>query len=109
MKSYKLDVLEKDDNGDTVAEGFILLNVPSVKERVEMMKEMNLTSEDLENPIQQIIKCIPVFDKIVDKIEIKAGGQDFTELEELSYYDVFNKVFPEIATIMMNGIPLGKN
>lgn len=107
------------DGEDTVeqvlADGHVIVKVPSYKERMKLMKDMGIdfkkaASGDTSgfDPEVFLEKGYDELEKSLVSMEIKLGDEVITDLEDLSHYEVFQEFLMEMAGLMMGGIKLGE-
>lgn len=112
---------EGDDKKEVViAEGHVVVKIPSFEERVELMKEMgiNITSanaDDLEsfkkniNPMEFMTKAYNRVKDLIVSMEITSGQYKFDSLDDLSHTDLIQDFLDEMQDLLMNGIKLGES
>lgn len=97
-----------------VFKGTIKVRVPSYKERVGLMKELNIKFNS--NGSLDLSEGVDLFGLLADKIEqfvvavdLKCGKHNFSSIEDLSYYAEGSEVVNELIAVLMNGMSLGKS
>lgn len=93
--------------------GTITLNVPSYKERMSLLKGigMKLGPEGVtasDDQLEMAEKMLEKFSTLVLKVDLKYGDQEFSDLEELSYYKEGQEVINELQNVLTTGLSLGK-
>lgn len=92
--------------------GTIKLKVPNYKERLAIVKEMNLGSIAEANVSEQLDLTEKLLDRVqlhVEAVDLKFGKQAFTSFEDLQYCKEGSDLINEVGSVLMQGISLGKN
>lgn len=110
MKLYKYEPKTiktiEGEEVDSPFTGFVEIQVPTYKERIELLKSLNLSSKS-ENDIEQGLQMINLVEKHVVKVDLKSGGDKFVSLDDLGYCKEGTELINSIGTIIVQGIPLG--
>lgn len=106
MLEYKLEINGKEEGLEGV-KGYVVLRVPSAKERLNMMKESNLTGADSVG-LEQVIELMDKLSGYVKEVNVSKGDVECKDLETLGYYDFGTAVTNKVSAIIMGGIPTGK-
>lgn len=93
--------------------GEILLNVPSYKERMALLKGLGVKmgpdgATSMDDQLEMAEKMLAKFSTLVLKVDLKYEDQVFTDIEELSYYKEGQDVIQELQGVLTNGLTLGK-
>lgn len=104
MLDYKLEL--KTVEG---CKGYVILKVPSMKERLMLLKEAGITGKDDAAGLDTLIQMMDKVSLFVKEVDLKVDGHEFKELESLGHYDFGMAAYTEIAGVVMNGIPRGKS
>lgn len=89
----------------------ITVRIPKYMERIKLIKEVNFAiSSDgklEQNSLDSIEKMAEIALKYIEKISIKVGQNEFSNLSDLEYYQEYSEIVNEVIVIVLNGIPLG--
>jgi hypothetical protein len=93
-------------------EGSIEISIPKYKERLDLVKRLNVNSKDGEISVEQFENISMVRDivgEFVTKVElvVKESGQQISCLDDLEYYESFNEILGHLSGVLFNGIKLG--
>lgn len=96
-------------------EGFITLDIPSRKERLEIFKEVNLGTDNNEltvakkDNVQLAMKLDEIAKKYVKEVYIHNKNKTFiiNNFDELEYYDFYQVLINKLVSFIFNGVPLG--
>lgn len=119
MKEFKYEPQPlKTDKGTEVPnpfKGHILIQVPKYKERMKLIKELNmnldakgeiaLSSDNFETAS----KMYDIADKYVKSLSVKRGKEEFNSIEELEYDQEGSNLILEAANVVLSGIRMGKS
>lgn len=105
MLEHKYDI--KEDGFD----GYVKIKVPSYRDRMKMMQEMNLkisANGELEqgNIIESLDKLYVVLADHVSEVKVKYGEHNFEDLDELGSYQEGTAVINELTQVLMSGLSL---
>lgn len=98
-----------DENQNSVFNGHVEIDMPTYKERITLLKKVGT---DVEG--DKIIEKADVLADITMKHVVKTElvhvqtETDFNSLDELSHYAEGTQLINELASVILNGIPLGK-
>lgn len=105
----------KDLSADCPFEGKITLKVPSYKERLEMIKQLNFKvggSGEMEpqtSKMDSAIDMVDLLEKHIACVDLKASdGSEVKSVDELGYWVEGAKLINDLANILLGGIKLGK-
>lgn len=103
MLEYKMEI--KSVEG---MRGHVTLAVPSMKERLKLLKESGLTGKAEDASLDTLIDMMDNVSVFVKSIDLKYEQYEFKDIESLGYYDFGMAAYNEIAGVILNGIPAGK-
>ena len=92
--------------------GTIKIKVPNYKERLSIVKELNLGAIADASASEQIDLTEKLLDKVmlhVESVDLKFGKQSFSSFEDLQYCKEGSDLINEVGSVLMTGISLGKN
>lgn len=102
---------------DKTYEGHIVLRVPSIDERLDLMSrigvEINKDGE-IELPKAQLLMSKNLISeswKFYEEVKLKciADGQEFGSVDDLKFYPQLTSIATEVSRLLLNGIRPGKN
>jgi hypothetical protein len=93
-------------------DGVISVEIPRYKERLDLVKKLNITQKDGEVSVEQFDNISLVRDIVIDRIRkvelfIKGNGQQIGSMDDLEFFEEFNVILQEISALIFNGIKLG--
>lgn len=95
-------------------EGEIKLDLPSYKERIQMVKALNFKTENNkaevgDNNIDEALKVLDLVEKHVKAVDLvrSADGLEFKSLEDLGYDSDGSELINEIGRVILGGTRLG--
>lgn len=108
MKEFKLDVTKIAGMGkfDGIS-GHLIIKVPSMKERLAMMKDSEIKSSNVG--MDEVVKLMEASALCVSSVDVDYLGEKYTSFEDLGYYEFGSVIVNYVSGVVMNGIPLGKN
>ena len=112
MKVYKY-VPKMLTNSETKGEykspfvGYVEIEIPTYKERLELIKGMKLSDKVDEANLDSATEILDIVEKRIKKVALKAkNGEKVECLEDVLYYQDGQSLLLEIGKIVMQGIPL---
>lgn len=111
MKTFKIDVSKVEDSE---FEGYAEIEIPNVKERLEMVKEMNINEvmkgDNVEAGFDLFAKVEERFKSIkVSYTDIDGNVTEFTDIEELTCFNEGFALYQKLSGYVINGLPLGND
>jgi hypothetical protein len=103
MLDYKLEI-----SGIDEVSGHVIVKVPSMKERLKLLKDAGVNDKNSELGMDLVIQMMDRVSEFVKSAEIKVGDQKFSDLEAIGHYAFAMEIFQQVSAVIMNGIPLGK-
>jgi hypothetical protein len=100
---YKLEIVSVEGMS-----GYVILKVPSMKERLQMLKESGISGVSDGAGLETLIKMMDKLGDFVKEVNLKYEEYEFGDLETLGHYAFGMAAYTEIASVIMNGIPAGK-
>jgi len=87
--------------------GHMIIRVPSVKERLTLIKEAGINAKGA-NEMDTMVKLMDKVNDYVKEMDITKGDVNCKDFDSLSHYDFGMEIINEVSTILMSGIPTGK-
>ena len=114
MKKFKVKI-ELADGDDLLFEGFVEINIPKRKERMEFLKERLLLKKDNAEDSPELLDAQfdfleGVFDKCFSSINLThvKSGEKIVSKEDLDYCAEGQAIINDVASLCINGIEMGK-
>lgn len=93
-------------------QGVISIEVPGFKERVKILKELNIQAENGQaaesDPLEYSLKINELVRERVKSVKLKYKELSFESIDQLEYYKKGLEVINKLATIILNGVELGE-
>jgi hypothetical protein len=115
LKEYKLEIesiKEVVDGAERTPEklegvkGYVVINVPSMKERMALMKEIGY--KEGGDTMALAANLMDQVDKLLKEVSIECGDVKCESADDLGYYEFGIEVMNRAGSIAMSGIPVGK-
>ena len=89
-------------------EGSVLIDVPNMVERLEIIRDASTKEGELSSQLDEAISSVKVAKKkIVSLNLVHTSGKKFESIDDLLHYKEGAAIVYKVAAIVMNGIPLG--
>lgn len=115
MKDY---VYKPEVNADSEFSGEVKIKIPSYKERLKIIKEMNfsfnsdgsLNTSNSSSQIDIASNFVDIVEKHVEEVKVKLNESDeeFNSIDDLGYCEEGTVLINELANLVISGIRLGK-
>jgi hypothetical protein len=105
-------IAEKSEFGKDGLTGTIEIEVPKFKERMKILKDMNISVGDdatVESSklLDQTEMIIDLVSSKIKKVNLSVKGHKFNSVDDLEYYEFFQGIMSELSQVLMKGISLG--
>lgn len=109
MKTFIIDVSKVIMDENNLFTGKATIVIPNVNERMEMMKQFNITTIS-EISFDDSAGIFQSVSKHIESVEINHPEIDgtITDIDELTSYSDGIQLFQKICQYVMNGLPMGK-
>jgi hypothetical protein len=109
MRLHTVLLKENSADGSVVFEGKIVIELLPGRERLKVLKEINLTPDSNgsisfnSDTIEAVIRGTSIVEKMVKEVDLVVGGEKVSSFEDLEYCSSFNAIIMKLISVIING------
>ena len=109
MRLHTVLLKENSADGSIIFEGKIVIELLPGRERLKVLKEINLTPDSSgsisfnADTIEAVIRGTSIVEKMVKEVDLVVGGEKVSSFEDLEYCSSFNAIIMKLISVIING------